>query len=340
MQAAFALSIIIFKKCKVDLCLLSLDQLVLFYTFKPHLLLQNFLSILLPTKLNQMLSDAARSLLIIICLTLFTGCINLKNVRDYTKSSITTIGKFEELHYSFYQHCTDRCLFNAVQQSRIGRENECDCSTYIKADSVTFVLYNAINAYFGALGNLAADDLTNYTLTPVQKALTEQFIPVSGKMIEITGDQVSSYGKIASILLRASTNGYRKKKIKQFIDEGNAPIKILIDAFQNILSQNLSGVMNFKKERLYAFYNEIVLDSTSSIYERRKATLEFYEEIDKVNSKQKQVEALSRSLKKVAQGHEQLSKSNMSAKELQEMLTPISSDIKALISEFNKFKNS
>jgi len=281
-----------------------------------------------------------KSFLIVVYPILLTGCINLKNVRDYTTCSKTTIANFEQLDYSFNQHCTDRCIFTAAEKNTISRERDCDCSVYIKADSVTFVLYNAINTYYGALGSLAADDLTTYTIAPLEKVLTEQLIPISGKRIEVTADQVSSYSKIATILIRASTGAYRKKKIKQFIEEGNAPVKVLIDAFQNILSQSLSGVMNFKKERLYIFYNEIILDSTSSLYERRKAIQEFYQQADEINNKQRQLEALSLSLKKVAEGHDKLSKSKMSVKELVEILTPISSDIKVLIAEFNKLKNS
>jgi hypothetical protein len=280
-----------------------------------------------------------KNLLCLLCPLVLASCVNLKSVRDYTKSSVTTIGKFEQLEYSFSKHCNDRCFFTAIQQNKISREVECDCATYAKADTVTFVLYKAVNAYFTALGNLAADDLTNYTLEPAQQAFTEQIIPVNGN-IQITGEQVSSYSKIATILLNATTNAYRKKKIKQFIREGNEPVKVLIGAFQSILTKNLSGALSFKKERLFAFYNEIVLDPGSSIYERRKATEEFYQQTEEINNKQKQLETLAKSLNKVAAGHDKLAKSPMSAKDLEQLLTPISSDIKVLISEFNKFKNS
>ncbi len=268
------------------------------------------------------------------------SCVNLQHVQDYTNSSIKTLSAYESIDYSFTKHCTDRCLFDAVRRNIIVRENDCNCQLYIKADSVTFLMYNALNAYFGALGNLADDKVTSYNFAPLQTALTESYIPVSGKMIEITKDQVLSYSKIGSILLKATTDAYRKKKIRDFIDEGNEPVKILLAAFQKILSENLSGVLNFKKERLYAFYFEIVLDSTSSIYERRNATLEFYEKTAEVNSKQKQLEDLAKCLQKVAEGHDKLTKSNLSVTELKETITPITTDIQALLSEINKLKNS
>jgi hypothetical protein len=291
--------------------------------------------------LNKLMSNnATGNALLIIIVVLFSSCINLKTVQDYTKSSIKTIGKYEELNYTFNSHCTDRCLFESVRKNIISRESECNCDVYQRADSVTLVLYNAINSYFSALGDLAANNVTNYNLGPLQKSLTEELIPVSGKPININKDQVASYQKIATLLLNATTNGYRKRKLRQLIEEGNEPIKILLGGFQNILSDNLAGVLNFKKERLFAFYNEIVLDNSSSIYERRKATLEYNETLEKVNSKQKQIKALSKSLKKVAEGHEKLAKSKLSVKELQQELTPVSTDIKAIIAEFNKLKTT
>jgi hypothetical protein len=228
----------------------------------------------------------------------------------------------------------------SVSRNTIAREIDCNCEIYNRADSVTVVIYNALRAYFGALGDLANNEVTNYNFTPVQKALSEASIPLNGKTIEITGEQVTSYTKIASLLLKATTNGYRNKKIKNFIVEGNEPVKILAAAFQQILSQHLAGELNFKKERLYKFYNEIVLDESSSVFEKRKATAEYYEQAEEVNSKQRQIGALSESLKKVSEGHERLAKSKLSPNELRELLAPVSTDIRALVSEFNKFKKS
>jgi hypothetical protein len=271
---------------------------------------------------------------------LLPGCINLRNVQDYTASSLTTISQFEELSYTFNKHCTDKCIMQSVTRNTIARTIDCNCEIYIKADSVTLVLYNVIHSYFGALGDLAGDEVTGYNFDPLKKALTESRLSVDGKMIEITADQANAYTKIASLLVKATTNGYRKKKLKQFVEEGSEPVKVLVTAFQQILSQNLAGELSFKKERLHKFYSEIILDESSSVYEKRKATLEYYEQVEKVNSKQQQIEALSKSLEKVAEGHEKLVKSRFAPAELRELLTPTSTDIKALISEFNKLKKS
>ena len=275
-----------------------------------------------------------------LVIQLLSGCIHLKNVQDYTNTSITTLSQFEQLSYTFKKHCTDKCLMQSVGRNAIARDVDCNCDAYAKADSLTMTLYNSLRAYFSALGALANDEVTSYNFDPLNKALTENLASAGGKMVEVTPEQVSSYSKIASLLLKATTEGYRKKKLKDFVNEGNAPVKILLAGFQQILQNNLRGELNFKKERLYTFYNEIVLDESSSIYERRKATLEYYAQTDEVSNKKQQIEALVSSLKKVAEGHDALTKASVSPKELTGLITPISNDMKALIAEFNKLKKS
>lgn len=277
---------------------------------------------------------------LLCCMLLLSSCVNLKSVQDYSNSSITSIKKFEELNYSFTKHCSDRCLFESVRLNTILRDSVCNCEIYDKADTATATIYRAISAYFTALNALSQNELTNYTLAPVEKAIKESEIDLNGRKITITGAQVSSYSNIATLLLRATTNAYRHKKIRQFIREGNQPVTTLLAALQQILTANLGGTLTVKKERLNAFYREIVLDASSSIYERRKATLEFYKETADVNTTRRLIATLVESLQKVSEGHQQLNNPKLSIKELKERLTPISSDIKDLVAEFNTLKNS
>lgn len=287
-----------------------------------------------------MLFATSRLLVPLFLLGALTSCVSLKTVQDYTKTSLKTVNKFEELNYSFNSHCMDQCVQKAVTQNAINRINTCDCQVYQRADSITMVFYKTINAYFTALGDLAGNDLTTYNFKGLETALKEQYLPVNRGMINITGDQVSSYSKIASLLSRAATETYRKKKLAVFIKEGNEPIKTLLTAFAQILTQHLAAEIPFKQERLHKFYNEIVLDETSSIFERRNATREYYNEMAASNAKKQLIETFAKSLQKVANGHETLTKTKLTPKALQETLTPVSTDIKLLIAEFNKLKNT
>lgn len=265
-----------------------------------------------------------------------SSCVNLKSVNDFSSSSSKGIKKFEDINYSFKQHCIDRCQFEAIRKFEIKRETECDCDDYKKADSVTLVIYNSIKGYFDGLTNLSNNDLTDYNFDALKKSLNE------GKFgdIEIEKTQVDAYSAISNILLKATTDIYRKNKIKEYVEEANAPIQILLTKFQFILQKNLQDELNFKKEKLYAYYQEMKLNNTLTEYEKGKATIDYYQQLSEINAKQQQINAFTKSLKSISEGHQKLydNRNKMSAKELKEMMTGYSSNIQDIISEFNKLK--
>lgn len=286
-----------------------------------------------------MLSSIRHTLLLIFVLTCLPSCVNLKAVQDFTSTSLKSLNKFEALDYSFNKHCMDRCVLRAISKNAVNRTNDCDCQAYQKADSITLVFYNTLSAYFTALGELAGNNLTTYNFKGLETALKEQYLPVNNAVINITGDQVSSYTKIASLLSRSATETYRKKKLEDFINQGNEPVKVLLHAFAQILAQHMAAEIPIKQERLHKYYNEIVLDSSSSMFERRNATREYYNEMAATTAKQQQIETLAQAVKKVAAGHDKLAKTKLTPKALQQAITPISTDMKQLLVEYNKLKN-
>lgn len=265
-----------------------------------------------------------------------SSCVNSKSVNDFSSSSSKGIKKFEDINYSFKQHCIDRCQFEAIRKFEIKRETECSCDDYKKADSVTLLIYNSIKGYFDGLTNLSNNDLTDYNFDALNKSLTE------GEFgdIKIDKAQVDAYSAISKILLKATTDIYRKNKIKKYVEEANAPIQILLTKFQFILQKNLQDELNFKKEKLYAYYQDMKMNNTLSEYEKGKATIDYYQQLSDINSKQQQINAFAKSLKSISEGHQKLydNRNKMSAKELKEMMTGYASNIQDIISEFNKLK--
>ena len=142
-----------------------------------------------------------------------TACVSLKQVGQYSAQATDGIARFEELEYSFEQHCLDRCLFNAMTTFEIKRELECNCADYRKADSVTTLIYHAIAGYFSGLSDLSLNELTVYDLGPLRSTLTAG----SFGDINISAPQAEAYTNLSQLLLRAATGAYRNKKIKDYI---------------------------------------------------------------------------------------------------------------------------
>ncbi|SFB40698.1 hypothetical protein [Algoriphagus aquimarinus] len=279
--------------------------------------------------------------LVLILMTfplLISSCINLKSVGDYSATSLESIRNFEQIEYSFLQHCLDRCADEAIRTFEIKRAQDCSCALYQEADSVTQIFYNSIEGYFQGLGNLSQNKLTQYSSNALIGTLTaDELGPV--KIEERTA---SAFSSLSNTLLRASTDFYRRKKIVQYIEQANEPIQILFEKFETIISNNLKKELRFKQERLYAYYTDMKMNRTlTSDYEKGKATADYYQALETIQRKEMELEVFGRSLAEIAKGHQVLyeNRNKLSVKNLQELLHGYSSNVKELISEFNKLND-
>ncbi|WP_146260441.1 hypothetical protein [Algoriphagus chordae] len=267
-----------------------------------------------------------------------SSCVNLKSVADYSATSIVSIKNFEQIDYSFLQHCLDRCTDEAIRKYEIKRAQECSCELYIEADSVTQVFYATIEGYFEGLGLLSQNELTNYSSDALVNAMTaEEFGP-----LKIDERLASAFSSLSNTLLRATTDSYRRKKLAQYIEEANEPIQVLLEKFEIIISSNLKGELRFKRERLYAYYMDMKMNQTlNSDYEKGKAATDYYQALEAIQRKEMELELFGESLAEIAEGHQVLyeNRNKLSVKSLQDLLKVHSSNVKTLISEFNKLND-
>ena len=275
-------------------------------------------------------------LLILPILVQTWACTNLKSVNQYSTNSLSATKKFEEIPFTFSQHCRDRCRIVAIDSFRIYREIECPCDAYKRADSVTQMLYRAVAGYFDGLTRLSNNQLTNYHIDRLKNAVQEADLGV----LQVKKEEADAYATLTDMMLRGFADSYRRKKIKEYIGQANAPVQVLLSKLQFIESKNLGDLLVFKKERLYDHYRTL-LKSKLSDYEKQEATADYYESLEGILTVEKQVATYARSLKTIARGHQQIydNRNQISAEELRRTLTPYANDIRDLISEFDKLKN-
>ncbi len=261
------------------------------------------------------------------------GCINLKTINVFSSSALESTLEFEDLEYNFKQNCLDNC-HNKSLTDLILDPKSCDCKANEKADSVTLLIYQAVKGYFEGLVKLSENKLTSYKTDPLSKSLTA--FKYGSFTLEKT--QVEAYSNISGILLRAFTDKYRGHKLKEFLIAGNEPIKELIGVLDFNLSANLVGKLKVQKQAIKEIYFDLTKDPTLSTYDKRKAVEEYYQLTDKIEKKEKELLTYSKTMKKLAEGHQKLVDNigKMSSDEFKEMAISYASDIQDLISEFNK----
>ncbi|WP_416443708.1 hypothetical protein ACH3O9_01595 [Leeuwenhoekiella sp. A16] len=272
----------------------------------------------------------------ILLLFSLMGCVNLEAVSDFSVTSAEALSNYENLSYGFKQYCEERCEFNAIQQSQIKRTLDCDCRTYAQADSVSIKIYNSILGYFTSLGDIAGLDVSGYNLDAVNKPLQEGTF---GKVI-IQPEQADAYSSISNLLFRASTDVYKRKKIKEYIKEANAPLQLLLDKFSFILGQNLKEELDFKKERLYAFYTELKLNDGLSDFEKVESITSYYDQLLEIDHQQEKLEIYAASLKEIAMAHQELydKRSALSTDVLKQEMSNYGSALRDMGTAFKKLK--
>jgi hypothetical protein len=187
------------------------------------------------------------------------------------------------------------------------------------------------------LSNLSANNLTSFNF----KSLENSLIKGEFGKIEIEDEHVKAYTNLSGIILRATTDLYRRNMIKKYVEEANVHVQLLLQKFQFIIQENLKEELDFRKERLYDYYMEMKMGNTLSDYEKGKAAGDYWQQISDILSKQEQINAFAGSLTTISEGHQKLydNRNKMSAKELAVELAGYACDIQDIISEFNKFKD-
>lgn len=274
-------------------------------------------------------------LALILLTVVLSSCVNLKHVNDFSSSSLKSVKKFEEINYSFKQNCLDNCQDKKINDLRL-KAQDCDCKLNEKADSITLLIYNSVRGYLDGLTSLSDNDLTSYKMDALTKALTEG----NFGSIKIEKEQVEAYSKISKILLKAFTDEYRKRKIKEYVTSANEPLKVLITFLDFNLSSNLIGNLKVQKKSVEDYSFELLKDSSLSTIEKRKVIEDYYRRINLIETKEKELLTYSKSLKKIIEGHQKLADNieSLSKDEIKEALTQYASDIQDIISEFNKLK--
>lgn len=280
------------------------------------------------------INNSLKSFLLAIA---FSGCANLHTVNNFSSASSSALSKFEDIDYGFNQHCRERCVAENISEFQIKRTPDCNCAIYKTADSVTTLIYLSVKNYFASLAALSGKDQRHYDFTSLNASL------VAGSFgdFQITQQQADAYSGVANLLLDASTGIYRNNKIRKYVQQANRPMQLLLEKLQFILQENLSGELDFKKEKLYNLYRGLLLTNGLNNFEKQKATEEYYEQLEKINSEQDRINLFATSLADIASGHQKIFENlnEMKDKPLKDSLLILQTHLQSNILRFNKIKN-
>ncbi len=233
-----------------------------------------------------------------VTILLCTSCVNLKHIGEFSVTSIEGIEQFETISPGYLKICRQDCQQKNIRKLDI-HNTDCDCEENEKADSITRAIYNTTKDYFYGLSDLSKNELTNYKTNDLTQALaTGDFGP-----IKLNETDVKAYSDISTLLLRAFTDSFRRKKIKEYVAQAHGPLLKLLHFLELNLTGNLNGKLEVQKSGLKNFYFDFLKDKKLSDYERTKFAEDYFQRISEIAIQQKELDTYAQILRDIAQGH-------------------------------------
>jgi hypothetical protein len=297
--------------------------------------------------------------------TLFlSSCVELESIRKFAETSAVVGQKFPVLSSDVYGSCTRKYKyrfyrdvnFNASQIGDIDKlqqeanlegltttappgavQAEKDCRRFKEIAPSVVLLNKALVEYMKTMGDLAADDLTSY-----DKKLDALATAVSdGSFFNDT--EVTAGKSLAKFVLDATTNFYRRKKLKTAIETRNGDVKTLTDALKRFVGQNYILALQDEQRQLDNYHkaniqehqdragnaDPLAVTSAKTMWDAERQRLQ-----ERISA----AEAYVKILDNVAQGHQKLydSRNNLDTKETRQTALQYARAIEGLVEDFRK----
>ncbi len=188
-----------------------------------------------------------------------------------------------------------------------------------------------IEEYMDALGQLAADEPVKY----------DKEIDALGKAVahnKFAGEKdAGAFGSVSKILFKAVADDWRRRKLRELIEESNSPFQEVVGALKRIVDQGFAGDTENEEIAIRNYYQPIILSS------KDKAGIAALEEwrdtrLAEVRVWRHAITDYSEVLSKIASGHQKLydKRDDLDNIDLLQQMSRYTKDLRKL---FNTLKN-
>ncbi|MGI9552297.1 MAG: hypothetical protein ACR2MT_13945 [Aurantibacter sp.] len=226
------------------------------------------------------------------------ACVNLKQLSEFSTSSIEGIEKFDDISSSFSKICLEDCQQKNISELNI-HSSSCECSADREADSITRLIYGTVQNYFYGLQDISKNEITQYQTEGLTQALSAgDFGP-----LQLKEKDVKAYSGVSSLILKAFTDGYRRKKVKEYVREGHPHLQVLLHFLNQNIEGSLKGKLEVQKSSIKGYYFDLVMDEDLSVYERTKFAEDYFRRISEIEERQQELDTYSEILETISTAH-------------------------------------
>ena len=295
---------------------------------------------------------------------LLSSCVELEAIRKFATTAAIVGQKFPALSSDIYGSCTRKYKyrfyrvvnFNATQMAGIDQlaqesnldnpttaapaeavQAEKDCRRFKDIEPSVVLLNKALVEYMKTMGDLAADDLTSY-----DKKL-EQLGTAVTSVDFFNAAEVNAGENLAKLVIKVTTDRYRRKKLKDVIEAENGDIQLLTTSLKRFVLKNYVLTLQEEQRQLDNYYRSNIQEHQNRVGNGDPLLVlpiktNWDAERQRLQERINAAEAYGEILDNVAQGHQKLydSRNKLNTKETRQTALQYARAIESLVETFRK----
>lgn len=263
----------------------------------------------------------------LLLLGLTQGCVNLKAIQDFANISAES-AEYTSLVENYldspnrkkrYQPADQHAQLDTRTQERMAQKSE------------LLIRHEVIEEYMEAMGKLAADEIVDQKeeLSKLTTALQTQ----AGR----NPKETEAFGKVAEILTKLASDGWRQRQLQSLITQSNAPIQQILKSFQQIVTEGFGGDLQNEEVVIENYYRTLIAQSNDPA---GKAALAEWQEVRMATlaDHSQTIQDYATLLGKISEGHQKLydGRKDLAKKQLLKQIKQSVKELKDLLKTIKK----
>ena len=256
-----------------------------------------------------------------------TGCLSLKEINEYSSSSITSLNKINQIQYSFSDYCNRDCELQQMRNGVIDSQYSCNCVQIAsKADSAILLIYSNCIAYLKAIEQLSNNQEFNYDASALAGDLK------NNPLLRLNDQQTAIISKSGNFLATIATSFYRKRELKKYIEKAAPILAELMETFIFLLNNRLRVQLRIDYEKHEANLKQQLDNSSNDKSLKQLIVLQFINERKYYLDHVSLLDCYVSLVNKVKEGHHQLylQREHLQDKSLKNLAKRYADDIQSL----------
>jgi hypothetical protein len=263
----------------------------------------------------------------LLLLGLTQGCVDLKAIQDFASISAES-AEYTELVDNYldfpnrqkrYQPADRHAQLDTMAQKRMTRKAE------------LLLRHEVIEEYMEALGALAANEIVDQSeeLSQLTTALQNQ--------AGTNPAETEAFGKIAGILTKVVSDGWRKSQLQKLIEQSNDPLQTILKSLKQIVVDGFGGDDLNAQFAIQSYYRTKIAQSNDPA---GIAALEEWQElrVAALADHTQTIQTYAALLDEISEGHQELydERKNLEAAQLLKQIKQSAKELKDLLDTIKK----